>query len=200
MRFAVFVDNVATQPGAGSAAEGERIARRYIERHATERRSVDTGRYDGGLSSRLFPAPGRPVVLVCRQDGAKWVPVKRVTFSGYEYRGGYATGVRCKVEKIGPPAPKSPPRERCPWIGSGTYSLTLSPLAGRDYRNRAEVIADWQAEKLFTIETWGPDCGRTANRRDLERDHQRVAVRYKQLRAVVVLNVSDIGNGAGNVQ
>lgn len=60
--------------------------------------------------------------------------------------------------------------------------MELSPAYGRDYKNQQEVLADWKANKDFSVNEGGP-YGVKTNRTDLEAMKERgevsgVIVRY----------------------
>lgn len=69
--------------------------------------------------------------------------------------------------------------------------MTLVPAYGRDYRSKAEVEADWNADKDFRIASVGRWMGAYVNRRQLVEsgDVQSVCIRYRKLGQVVVLKV-----------
>ena len=62
--------------------------------------------------------------------------------------------------------------------------LTLSPAYGRDYTSQKAVKADWDADKDFVIETFGPDMGRYINKSQAP---GKVSIRYAKLTKVVIL-------------
>lgn len=58
---------------------------------------------------------------------------------------------------------------------------TLVPLAGRDYKSKAEVMKDWNEGKLFVIrDIMSPYDGKTANKTDLAGTGKHM-IRYKRL-------------------
>lgn len=63
--------------------------------------------------------------------------------------------------------------------------LTLLPAYGRDYRSKAAVIADWNADKDF-VEA---ESGKYINRTDAINYSPRstVYIRYAKLRKIVVI-------------
>lgn len=67
--------------------------------------------------------------------------------------------------------------------------MTLTPAFGRDYKNQAAVKRDWLDGKLFVINDFGPDMGRTANCNDLIGVTRRVVVRYARMTKVMTLDV-----------
>lgn len=62
--------------------------------------------------------------------------------------------------------------------------MTLTPAYGRDYKSKAEVQADWDADKDFIIaDVHDRYSGKPVNKSQLAgRD---VWIRYKQLRSIV---------------
>jgi hypothetical protein len=69
--------------------------------------------------------------------------------------------------------------------------LILSPAYGRDYKSKKAVVADLEANKDFTIESFGPDCGRYINAEQLM-PGQKVQIRYARLRKVVVIPIPKV--------
>lgn len=71
--------------------------------------------------------------------------------------------------------------------------LTLVPAYGRDYKSKAAVEADFNADKDFLIQDISsPHDGRYVNRRDLEFEFGSgvtVNIRYKKLASVALIKV-----------
>lgn len=72
--------------------------------------------------------------------------------------------------------------------------LTLVPAYGRDYKSKAAVEADFNADKDFIVQDISsPHDGRYVNRRDLVKFHNfsgaTVNIRYKKLASVAVIKV-----------
>lgn len=68
--------------------------------------------------------------------------------------------------------------------------LTLVPAYGRDYKSKAAVEADFNADKDFLIQDISsPHDGRYVNRRDLVGSGVTVNIRYKKLASVAVIKV-----------
>lgn len=64
-------------------------------------------------------------------------------------------------------------------------SITVSGAYGRDYKNKQELLADWNADKDF--QTRGLSSG-YINKSDAERQNlNMITARYKQDRSVCVL-------------
>jgi hypothetical protein len=59
--------------------------------------------------------------------------------------------------------------------------IHATPAYGRDYRNRADVLADWDADKDFRCAL----TGRYFNKRDLAAFEAQVWLRYDKIRKVV---------------
>jgi len=67
--------------------------------------------------------------------------------------------------------------------------MTLTPAYGKDYRNKAEVKAAWEAGKDFVIASVGPWMGAYVSRRELQGKEVQVSIRYNKLAEVAVLPV-----------
>ena len=69
--------------------------------------------------------------------------------------------------------------------------MTLTPAYGRDYNTKAEVEADWKADKDFRIASVGRWMGAYVNRQQLVKsgDVPSVTIRYRKLEQAVVLKV-----------
>lgn len=63
--------------------------------------------------------------------------------------------------------------------------VEVVPAYGRDYKSQAEVKADWNANKDFTVVDFGPNYGRATNKEDCEQMGLKVLVRYAKLTKVV---------------
>lgn len=64
--------------------------------------------------------------------------------------------------------------------------LVLTPAYGRDYKSKAAVEADFNADKDFVSQP----CGRRINKRDLlDMGERTVNIRYGKLRKVAVVEV-----------
>jgi len=63
--------------------------------------------------------------------------------------------------------------------------LTLQPAYGRNYTSMKAVKADWDANKDFTIASFGPSMGRYINKQDA--NGQAVSIRYQSDRLVMVI-------------
>ena len=74
--------------------------------------------------------------------------------------------------------------------GKKVNTITLIPAYGRDYHSKADVLADWEANKDFIIaNVTHRYMGKPANRSQIEEAHptSKVKLRYhKQQRAVFV--------------
>lgn len=67
--------------------------------------------------------------------------------------------------------------------------MTLSPAYGRDYKSKAAVLADFEANKDFLVEDITDRyCGEPVNREQILRG-TRVNIRYSRLTKVVSLVV-----------
>lgn len=66
--------------------------------------------------------------------------------------------------------------------------ITLIPAYGRDYKSKKEVLKDWDSNKDFIIQTFGPNDGRYINKSDASKTTDKYTIRYNQLRSIVVVN------------
>ena len=65
--------------------------------------------------------------------------------------------------------------------------ITLTPAYGRDYKSKAQIIADLEAGKDFILSQYGsPYDGKPVNKAQLM-DQRQVNVRYSGLRKVAVV-------------
>ena len=61
--------------------------------------------------------------------------------------------------------------------------MTLTPAYGRDYKSKAAVMEDWNANRNFQIQP----SGKYINREQVDAEGIKVMIRYGKLRRVVVL-------------
>jgi hypothetical protein len=65
-------------------------------------------------------------------------------------------------------------------------TITVVPAYGRDYKNRNDVLADWNANKDFIIQDFfNPYDGKPANKSDLV--GYTVNIRYSNLMKIAVV-------------
>lgn len=70
-----------------------------------------------------------------------------------------------------------------------TENITVGPAYGRDYKSKAAAIADWNADKDFTVLSMGRWCGAKVNKPDAVRAGiGMVTIRYKAQTMAVVVN------------
>lgn len=68
--------------------------------------------------------------------------------------------------------------------------MTLTPAYGRDYKSKAEVLADFNANKDFVIaDIFHPNSGAYANKADLQGNERTINIRYKRLTQIVVIKL-----------
>jgi hypothetical protein len=73
--------------------------------------------------------------------------------------------------------------------------LTLVPAYGRDYKSKAAVIADWNADKDFQINSmFHPDDGRYINKPQADAEGITAHIRYKALTRIAVINPETVNN------
>ena len=65
--------------------------------------------------------------------------------------------------------------------------ITLIPAYGRDYKNKKDVLTDWDNGKDFIIQAiMHPYDGRPANKRDMATECNSVMLRYQKLTKVII--------------
>ena len=57
--------------------------------------------------------------------------------------------------------------------------MILVPAYGRDYKHKAEIVADFMGNKDFRIASV-PHCGKYANREDLVKNEAEVKLKYEK--------------------
>lgn len=67
-------------------------------------------------------------------------------------------------------------------------NLHLIPAYGRDYKSKADVLKDWNADKDFTVSGYG-GSGYINKSGAQQAGVTSVNIRYKQLRSVCVVKV-----------
>ena len=70
--------------------------------------------------------------------------------------------------------------------------LTLQPAYGRDYKSKAAVLADWNANKDFRIASYGPDMGRYINKDDTDHADQGYTLNFRYQRDTKIAVVRTI--------
>jgi hypothetical protein len=70
--------------------------------------------------------------------------------------------------------------------------VTVTPAFGRDYKSKAAVKADWDADKDFIIASFiDPWCGKPANKSDLiGAGYTHVELRYAKLTKLIMVDTS----------
>ena len=64
--------------------------------------------------------------------------------------------------------------------------MTVIPLYGRDYKSKAEVLADWNAGKDFIVaDAFNKYDGKPCNKEDTK--GETITVRYKKLRNICII-------------
>lgn len=64
-------------------------------------------------------------------------------------------------------------------------SITLIPAYGRDYKNKKEVLKDFEENKDFLIaDFFHPYDGKPANKTDLK-DYSMILIRYNKLQKIL---------------
>lgn len=70
-------------------------------------------------------------------------------------------------------------------------SICISPAYGRDYKSKKEVLAAFQDNKDFVVESiMSPHCGRYCNRADLIKGGEsKVEIRYARKSKVTIVKL-----------
>jgi len=67
--------------------------------------------------------------------------------------------------------------------------MTLTPAYGRDYKNKRDVLTDYNAGKDFVIQhIMSPFGGKYANKQDLATHGEPVKIRYGSLMKLIVID------------
>ena len=70
--------------------------------------------------------------------------------------------------------------------------VTMTPAFGRDYKNKKDVKADFDADKDFIIASFiDPWCGKPANKADLVgAGYTHVELRYAKLTKLIIVDLA----------
>ena len=68
--------------------------------------------------------------------------------------------------------------------------VTLTPAYGRDYKNKQDVINDFNNDLDFIINDFSsPWDGKSANKNDLKGYYKSVKIRYNKLQKIIIVNL-----------
>ena len=70
--------------------------------------------------------------------------------------------------------------------------MKLTPAYGRDYTNKRDLLADWNADKDFIVtDLFSPWDGKPINRQDIANTAEtEVTIRYHRLERVAVVQIA----------
>jgi hypothetical protein len=67
---------------------------------------------------------------------------------------------------------------------------TLTPAYGRDYKNRNDVITDFNNDKDFIInDMFSPYNGKYCNKSDIKNTYKSVKIRYNKLQKIIIVRL-----------
>lgn len=71
-------------------------------------------------------------------------------------------------------------------------TIILSPAYGRDYKNKAAAIADFEAGRDFLVESIGPFTGRYATKQDIVKVGRftHAELRYRRLTQLALVKIA----------
>ena len=67
---------------------------------------------------------------------------------------------------------------------------TLTPAYGRDYKNKNDVITDFNNDKDFIInDMFSPYNGKYCNKSDIKNTYKSVKIRYNKLQKIIIVRL-----------
>jgi hypothetical protein len=67
---------------------------------------------------------------------------------------------------------------------------TLTPAYGRDYKNKNDVITDFNNNKDFIInDMFSPYNGKSCNKSDIKNVYKSVKIRYNKLQKICIVKL-----------
>ena len=67
---------------------------------------------------------------------------------------------------------------------------TLTPAYGRDYKNKKDVLTDFDNNKDFIInDMFSPYNGKYCNKSDIKNTYKSVKIRYNKLQKVIIVRL-----------
>ena len=68
--------------------------------------------------------------------------------------------------------------------------MTLTPAYNRDYKNKNDVINDFNNDKDFIInDMFSPYNGKYCNKSDIKNTYKSVKIRYNKLQKVIIVRL-----------
>ena len=67
---------------------------------------------------------------------------------------------------------------------------TLTPAYNRDYKNKDEVLTDFNNDKDFIInDMFSPYNGKYCNKSDIKNTYKSVKIRYNKLQKIIIVRL-----------
>ena len=67
---------------------------------------------------------------------------------------------------------------------------TLTPAYGRDYKNKKDVLTDFDNNKDFIInDMFSPYNGKYCNKSDIKNTYKSVKIRYNKLQKIIIVRL-----------
>ena len=67
---------------------------------------------------------------------------------------------------------------------------TLTPAYGRDYKNKNDVLTDFNNNKDFIInDMFSPYNGKYCNKSDIKNTYKSVKIRYNKLQKIIIVRL-----------
>ena len=67
---------------------------------------------------------------------------------------------------------------------------TLTPAYNRDYKNKDEVLTDFNNDKDFIInDMFSPYNGKYCNKSDIKNTYKSVKIRYSKLQKIIIVRL-----------
>ena len=68
--------------------------------------------------------------------------------------------------------------------------MTLTPAYNRDYKNKKDVLTDFNNNKDFIInDMFSPYNGKYCNKSDIKNTYKSVKIRYNKLQKVIIVRL-----------
>ena len=68
--------------------------------------------------------------------------------------------------------------------------MTLTPAYNRDYKNKDEVLTDFNNDKDFIInDMFSPYNGKYCNKSDIKNTYKSVKIRYNKLQKIIIVRL-----------
>jgi len=68
--------------------------------------------------------------------------------------------------------------------------MTLTPAYNRDYKNKKDVLTDFNNDKDFIInDMFSPYNGKYCNKSDIKNTYKSVKIRYNKLQKIIIVRL-----------